>query len=121
MPAPRSVLLLLLLLVGLPGCSDPVASDGLCLTAVNVGGVLFTLAEGDAPAAAAVVQEPLVTVTRNSGCLDQGEADVELAPGESNFLPVGTTIHRITGYDADERLAVLYGVSGGWQALAPLD
>lgn len=60
-------------------------------------------------------------------CIDvivHGEAGSEdanvLAPGESNFLPAGTTLHAVQGFPAEERLAWL-APEGEWRVLARLE
>ena len=107
-------------LVGCDGSTT--AAEGLCITAVNVDGAMFTLIEAPLPAAEAVSTEVYLTVTRDTGCLDQGEASDPLVHGESNFLPVGTTLHEVDGYGPDERLAVWRGneEESGWRFLVPV-
>ncbi len=105
----------------LAGCGNDIAGPaGSCVALVNVSGVAFTPAPALAVAAADVQTEPLLTVSRNTGCNDlnpTGEED--LAPGESNFLESGTTLHTVDGYPAEDRLAVFMPEIEAWQALVP--
>lgn len=108
-----------LLLVGLAGCDDPIAVNGLCVAVVNVDDVMFLQASEESPATAAVSSDIYLTVTRNTGCLDQGEQAEPLSHGESNFLPVGTTLHQIEGFAPEARLAYWSSELEEWQVLAP--
>lgn len=93
MPHTTRTLLPLLLLVS-TACGDATGPDGACFAAVNVDGVLFGESDVLAPTEAELSNEPYLTITRNTGCLDEGQPGGELAHGESNFLPVGSELFR---------------------------
>lgn len=107
----------LLLALSLAGCSDPVAATGACVALVNVNDVLYSPVEP--PTVAAVSSDIYLSITRNTGCLDTGQQAEALSHGESNFLPVGTTLHQIEGFDPEERLAHWSSEFEEWQVLAP--
>lgn len=109
----------LLLGLTLAGCSDPVAPEGSCVAVVNVHGVMYGTPSIEPPAASAVSAEAYLTITRSTGCLDEGQPSDPLAHGESNFLPVGATLHRIEGFEPEERLAHWSDVLEEWRVLAP--
>jgi len=92
--------------------------SGGCIAAVNVDGVLFTGGES-LRVAPADVGSLYVVVTRHTGCLDQGEPADPLGHGESNFLDVGTAIHRVVGFEADARLTYWSDVVDEWLPLTP--
>jgi hypothetical protein len=111
-----------LLVAVVAACSEPITSDRLCVTAVNVAGIIYGSSGGPSAYAdpATVSADVYATVTRNTGCQDEGGVrNVALAHGESNFLPAGTTLHRITGFEAAERLAVWRPLIGEWNVLLP--
>jgi hypothetical protein len=92
--------------------------DGSCVAVVNVGGTLYTPAS--LPSVAPADVGPVhVEVTLDTGCLDQGQPSVELGHGESNFLDVGTKIHRVDGFEPEERLTHWSDVVEEWLLLAP--
>jgi hypothetical protein len=93
--------------------------DGSCVAVVNVGGTLFTPLDS-ALVQAGDIEEVVVVVSLDTGCLDQGEPSSPLGHGESNFLEVGTEIRRVTGYAAEERLTYWAPVVAEWLALAPV-
>ena len=102
-------------------CSDSATGlEGMCLAAVNVDGVIFVESAADPPDPTSASSAPYLTVTRNTGCLDQGEPSDPLMHAESNFLEPGTTLHTIDGFDPTERLAVYYELIDEWLPLAPL-
>lgn len=110
------------LLVVFASCSDPVATDDAsCIAAVNVDGVMFHPVGGPAGYAdpSAVSAEPYLTISRHTGCLDEGQPGGDLAHGESNFMAVGTTLHRIAGSEPHEALAVWLPLIGEWEILRP--
>jgi hypothetical protein len=91
--------------------------EGTCIAVANVDGVMMTTANG--VLAADSVGAQYLSVTRRTGCLDQGQPSQPLAPGESNFLEVGTALHRVPGFGATERLA--YQIfTGEWLTLTAL-
>jgi hypothetical protein len=94
--------------------------EGLCLAVVNVGGVFYTTPASPPSVAPADVSDLFLEVTRDTGCLDQGEPSDELASGESNFLPAGTALHRVVGFEPEERLTYWAPVVQEWLPLAPL-
>lgn len=105
--------------LGAAACgSSPVDLDRTCVAVVNVDGVFLT-SEGSVLPADSVGEEHL-SITRNTGCLDQGQPVDPLGPGESNFLEVGTALHRIAGFAPTERLAYRIA-TGEWSTLASLD
>ena len=117
----RTIPLILGLL--LAGCdASTLEVDGSCVAAVNVDGTDFT--SGGSPSVApADVGEVHMEVTIYTGCQDQGwptKEALEWAPGTSNFLPVGTQIHRVEGFPAAERLTHWSDVIDEWLPLAPL-
>lgn len=115
-----TVRLFLVLAVGAAGAcgQSPVEVDGTCVAVVNVDGVYMTTEGGVVPVDSVGV--PYLTVGRSTGCLDQGEPNDPLGPGESNFLEAGTELRRVAGYEATERLAYRID-SGEWLAVSALD
>jgi len=112
------------LVVMFASCSDPVASaDGLCVAAVSVDGVMFhpVGGAGGYADASAVSSESYLRISRSTGCLDEGQPGGDLAHGESNFLAVGTTLHRIAGFEPHEALAVFRPLLTEWEILRPFD
>ena len=109
------------LLVVFAACSDAVTNaDASCVAGVNVDGVMFRPVGGPGYAdPAAVSAEPYLTISRYTGCLDEGQPGGDLAHGEANFLTVGTTLHRIAGFEPHEALAVWYPLIGEWEILRP--
>ena len=107
-------------LLAVTACGSPTSTEGTCIAVVNVDGVFYGDAPDPRPTPAEVSSEPYLEITRNTGCLDQGEQADPLGHGESNFLEVGTTLHRIEGYEPGERLAHWAPVIGEWLALSPL-
>lgn len=102
-------------------CADvPTGIEGLCIKLVNVHGVAFGESSASPPDPASVSSEPYLTVTRNTGCLDQGEPADPWMHGESNFLEPGTTLHEIEGVDPTERLAFYDEFMQEWQAMEPV-
>jgi hypothetical protein len=96
--------------------------EGACVAAVNVDGVEFT-DDDSPPVPPADVGEVHAVVTVYTGCQDQGRPTneaLEWAPGTSNFLPVGTQIHRVEGFSPTERLAYRADPIDEWLPLAPL-
>ncbi|MBR9991150.1 MAG: hypothetical protein KFH98_15420, partial [Gemmatimonadetes bacterium] len=87
----------------------------------RIGGATFAPVGGTAGYAdpSAVSPEPYLTISRNTGCLDQGQPGGDLAHGESNFLAVGTTLHRIAGSEPHEALAVWRPLIEEWEVLRP--
>jgi hypothetical protein len=65
------------------------------------------------------VSDVVLHVTRNTGCLDQGQPADPLAHGESNFLDAGTVLHRVVGFEPEQRLAHWAPLVGEWLVLAP--
>jgi hypothetical protein len=110
------------LIVVFASCSDPVTSaDASCVAGVNIDGVMFHPVGGPAGYAdpSAVSAAPYLTISRYTGCLDEGQPGGDLAHGEANFLAVGTTLHRIAGYEPHEALAVWLPLIGEWEILRP--
>jgi hypothetical protein len=99
---------------------DPTGADGSCFAVVSINGAFFTPTQ-PAPAQERVSTNVFLTVTRNTGCLDQGEPADPLAHGESNFLEAGTTLHTIEGFDSSERLAHYSEEIQEWLALETLE
>lgn len=117
----RTVLAAVALGAALAACDEgPVGAEGTCVAAVNIEGVTFTSSGAPAPPSNAVASTPYLTITRNTGCLDQGQPADPLAHGESNFLEVGTTLHTVEGYDATERLVYWSDVVDEWLVLEPI-
>ena len=109
-------------LVPLVGCGDDATGpEALCLAVVNVEGVIFAEVAGGPVAPELVSSEPVLTVTRNTGCLDMGQPSEPLASGESNYLEVGTTLHAIEGFDPTERLAVYSELIDEWTPIGPTE
>jgi hypothetical protein len=110
-------------LIVLVGCdlspAGPFASDGLCVAVINVGGVLYSRASLPSVPPDAV-SDAFLHVTRNTGCLDQGQPADPLAPGESNFLDAGTVLHRVVGFRTEERLVHWSPVVAEWLVLMPM-
>jgi len=102
------------------GCRrGPTGVDATCIAAVNVHGVLYVPTSIPSLDSTKVETDVYLTVTRDTGCLDQGEPGASLADGESNFLPVGTTLHRITDTPPEWRLAYWEPEVHVWRALEP--
>ncbi len=105
--------------VGAVACGSSLTDlDGTCVAVVNIDGVFLTSEGGVLPADS--VGDEHLSITRNTGCLDQGQPADPLGPGESNFLEVGTALHRIPGFAHTERLAYRIG-TGEWLTLTSLD
>lgn len=110
----------LLLLLLFAACSDSTGPDGACVAAVNVDGVLFGAIDAPSPSEAELSDEPYLTITRNTGCLDEGQPGGDLSHAESNFLPVGSELFEIGGFAASERLAYWADSVEEWQVLGPM-
>ena len=113
----------LLFLTALAACGgSAVGVEGSCVAAVNVDGIDFTGGGlGSIPPDRVGTVHAEVSVY--TGCQDQGwptQEALEWAPGTSNFLPVGTRIHRVDGFSAHERLTYWSDVVDEWLALTPL-
>lgn len=108
----------------LVGCSEVVAPAPLCANLVNVEGVVYTAAGGPLSSAAVLSSEAFAEVTARRECVDVNPKEGDnaaLEPGESNFLPEGTTVHRVHGFNAEERLAYRLGTEEDkWQILVPV-
>lgn len=112
--------LLLMLVITLFGCGDSATGpEASCIAVVNIDGVFYGPDDADAADPTAVATEPYLEITRNTGCLDEGQVEDPLAHGESNFLPVGTELHTIDGFDASERLAWWNDTLDEWSVLRP--
>ena len=113
--------LLLLLVAAVLGCEDSrTGPEALCIAVVNVAGVSFTSGSAGPFDPTSVSTEPYLAGTRRTGCLDQGQTSDPLGHGESNFLPVGTELHTMAGFQAMERLAWWNDTLGEWSILTPL-
>lgn len=115
--------LFLLLLAVLAACSNPLATDGMCAAVVNIHDVMFVPSGDPSAGQATVSSDVYLTITRTTGCQDtpgaEGPDDDPLAHGESNFLAMGTTLHRVEGFGADERLAFRDDDMEEWRTLVP--
>lgn len=100
------------------GPAAPVVSEGLCVAVVNVGGVFYS-PDSVPSVSQAEVSDAVLNVTRNTGCLDQGQPADPLEHGESNFLDAGTVLHRVAGFEPEQRLAYWAPVVAEWLVLAP--
>ena len=116
--------MLLMLGLQLAACGESTTSvtAGACIAAVNVDGVTFTsgMELSVAPADVGAVH---LEVTVYTGCQDTPGATWETTPwvsGVSNFLPVGTPIHRVEAFSPSERLAYWSDVIHEWLPLEPL-
>lgn len=119
-PRPSGWIVALIVVALATACEDDLTGiEGSCIALVNVHGVGFGESAAGPLDPASVASEPYLTVTRNTGCLDQGEPADPWMHGESNFLEPGTTLHAIEGFDPAERLAVYYELVDEWQALEP--
>jgi hypothetical protein len=99
-------------------CSgSPTDLEGSCAAVVNVDGTFLTAAGAVVPADS--VEGTYLEVTRHTGCLDQGQSTDPLDSGESNFLPVGTELHRVVGFEPTDRLTYR-GDSGEWRLLSTI-
>ena len=112
-----------LLLTALAGCGgSTLGLEASCVAAVNVGGIDFT--GGGLPSVPPdQVGAVHAEVRVHTGCQDQGSTTkeaLEWAPGTSNFLPVGTRIHRVDGFSAMERLTYWSDTVDEWLSLIPL-
>lgn len=102
------------------GCqSGQLGPEPLCVAVVNVNGVFFGASSEPRPSSNEVTSHPYLTVTRNTGCLDQGEPSDPLADGESNFLNAGVTLHTVDGHDPSKRLAYWSPTVSEWMVLMP--
>lgn len=107
----------------LAGCSDPVSTDAVQIMAVVVDDIFYTPREPLGVQAEAV-GEKYTEVVRLVDCSDglwlDGNTWVSdhcpLENGDSNFLPAGTPIHRMTGKEPGEALTVFH-----WDAWHPLE
>lgn len=119
-PRPSGWIVALIVVALATACEDDLTGiEGLCINLVNVHGVGFGESSAGPLDPASVSSEPYLTVTLNTGCLDQGEPVDPWMHGESNFLEPGTTLHTIEGFDPAERLAVYYELIDEWQVLEP--
>lgn len=105
------------------GCYEPSAPavDASCVATVRVNDLLYTLYAGpeDLPAGYAP-GTPYATVTALRECYDvivytsnQQVESFGLEEGESNFLPAGTHLYAIDGFDPADRLAARHQ-DGQW-------
>lgn len=116
----RRRLPLFLLPLILLGCSESVGLEGLCVAAVNVDGVDFRQIDVPSPGEEDLSDEPYLSITRNTGCLDEGQPGGELSHGESNFLAVGTELFEVDGFAPSERLAYWAEPIEEWRVLGPM-
>jgi len=113
----RAGLVLLCLLLVM--CEEPAGNDVTCAAAVNVDGVLYE--ELQTPVDETTVSpEVYLTLSANPGCQDEGEPAGRLKPGQSNYLPAGTELHVVDGFDPSERLAFRDDLFDQWRGLAPV-
>lgn len=114
--------LLLGLLLAACSASTTSVTAGACIAAVNVDGVTFT--SGATPSVAPADVGPVhLEVSVYTGCQDTPGPTWEATPwasGASNFLPVGTPIHRVEGVSPAERLAYRSDVLAEWLPLEAL-
>lgn len=101
-------------------CSEPAGTtEALCISIVNAHGTFFSpyayVESGK------VSSDVYLTISRTTACHDQGEPTVPVRHAESNYLPVGTTLHEIAGFAPTERLAVWLPLTGDWHMLRALD
>lgn len=121
--ASRALIPTVLLGLVLAGCSSPAepSLESACLPAVRVEGIVYQLAPDErlstdaSPGVVAVVQR------LNPVCPDAPGAPgaALIADGDSNFFPVGTTLHGIPGVPATERVTVEW--LGEWLVLEAED
>lgn len=109
----------------LAGCSDPVSTDASQILAVVVDDIFYTPRDQLGVQAEAVGEkyaEVVRLVDCNDGVWLDGNTWVDdycpLENGDSNFLPAGTPIHRMTGKEPGEALMVFH--VDEWLALEPL-
>lgn len=136
----RSAPVPLLAVLTLAACSSAIGPEASCIAVVNVDGIDFGPSPSP-PLAAADLSDPgtpYAVVSRNTGCLDEGQnlegpvggplgppgsggvnTGPGLAPGESNFLTEGTELYTVVGFEPSERLAYWADVVGEWLALEP--
>lgn len=127
----RNVSFLALVTAATVSCNSMLAEPdlfGQCLPSVRVNDRLYsptlvgeTGAHRDTlPASQVRTTEIHAEVTRTVGCNDTNldETGIE-KDGDSNFLAVGTTLHRVKDAPADRRLAV--NLDGSWVALFEID
>lgn len=118
--ASRTLLPIVALALSLSGCSSPAepSLESACLPAVLLGGTVYQLAPDERPPAEAPPAEVVAVVQRlNAVCPDTPGAPGAplVADGDSNFFPVGTTLHAIPGVSPMERVAVEW--LGEWLVL----
>lgn len=121
------------------GEGSTLAPEASCIAVVNVGGILYGPSSAPAVDPVDLSGDPYVVVTRNTGCLDEVQGRTgplggkleppgggggvttgsTLAPGESNFLPEGSELYAISGFEPAERLAYWASVVGEWRVLEP--
>jgi hypothetical protein len=110
-----------------PSCADVAGPAGVCLSVVNVQGIMYTTAGGSIPAAS-ISAEAFAEVMARRPCIDVNPSEGAniVQPGDSNFLDQGTKLHTVEGFTAEERLAFLAfpdgsATDGGeWQILIPI-
>lgn len=109
-------------LLAITGCSEVTAPAGSCAALLNIDGVMYTKDNGSVASAAVVSSGAVGEVNALRECVDVNpkEGDNVLLPGESNFLPAGTTIHSVEGFTSQERLAYRLDTEDVWYILVPL-
>lgn len=116
----RTLIPIALLTLAASGCSSPTepSLESGCLPAVRVGDTLYQLDPDERLSADALPSGIFAVVQRlNAVCPDTPGAPGEglVADGDSNFFPVGTSLHSIPDAPVAERVAVEW--LGEWLVL----
>jgi len=115
-------------------CSSLVGTDPSCLAVLELDGVRYGESEIQTPLESDIDPQAYAAVTRALACLDEpglmGQGGDVSAPAaasglpprsaDSNFLPLGTTLHRIAGFDPTERLAYWSSSYEIWRVVTAL-
>ena len=116
----RTMPLVLGLLLAACGESSVGSVEASCVAGVNVDGTTFT-SGGPHRVEPEDVGDVYMEVSVYTGCQDEGVVrDGPWEPGVSNFLAVGTQLHRVDGFEPRERLTHWSDVIDEWLPLIPL-
>ena len=116
-------------------CSSSVGTDPSCLAVIELDGVRYGESEVRAPLESNIDSAVYAAVTRALACVDEPELAGQAGnlsapsavsesqiprPADSNYLPLGTTLHRVAGFDPTERLAYWSSTYLIWRVVTSL-
>lgn len=96
------------------------APDATCIAAVNVHGVHYVLSPLVAVTPADISSEPDVEITRNTGCLDQGEPAEDLAHGSRTSFRPARRFTESRGTSPSTRWPFGADLIAEWQVVSPM-